>query len=185
VVLREMDNAPTETLRERQLIAYVVPDAAVVPTERELRSFLKTKLPLYMLPGAVVVLDALPLTANGKVNQKALPPPHVAVAMEASPTIAPTTSLEASLVEVWTQLLGRTVGIHDNFFELGGHSLLATQLVSRLRDRLQVELPLRSVFEASTIAALAEKIEALQAAQTVSSMASRQPAAQRREEVEL
>ncbi|HEY9885071.1 MAG TPA: non-ribosomal peptide synthetase, partial [Thermosynechococcaceae cyanobacterium] len=185
VVLREMDNAPTETLRERQLIAYVVPDAAVVPTERELRSFLKTKLPLYMLPAAVVVLDALPLTANGKVNQKALPPPHVAVAMEASPTIAPTTSLEASLVEVWTQLLGRTVGIHDNFFELGGHSLLATQLVSRLRDRLHVELPLRSVFEASTIAALAEKIEALQAAQTVSSMASRQPAAQRREEVEL
>jgi amino acid adenylation domain-containing protein len=185
VVLREMDNAPTETLRERQLIAYVVPDAAVVPTERELRSFLKTKLPLYMLPAAVVVLDALPLTANGKVNHKALPPPHVAVAMEASPTIAPTTSLEASLVEVWTQLLGRTVGIHDNFFELGGHSLLATQLVSRLRDRLQVELPLRSVFEASTIAALAEKIEALQAAQTGSSMAPRQQAAQRREEVEL
>ncbi|MBD2034986.1 amino acid adenylation domain-containing protein [Leptolyngbya sp. FACHB-321] len=185
VVLREMDNAPTETLRERQLVAYVVADAAVVPTERELRSFLKTKLPLYMLPAAVVVLDALPLTANGKVNQKALPPPYVAVAMEASPIIAPTTSLEASLVEVWTQLLGRTVGIHDNFFELGGHSLLATQLVSRLRDRLQVELPLRSVFEASTIAALAEKIEALEAAQTVSSRAPRQPAAQRREEVEL
>jgi amino acid adenylation domain-containing protein len=147
--------------RDRQLIAYVVPKAAAIPTERELRSFLKTKLPAYMLPAAFVMLDALPLTANGKVDQKALPPPNRTVAMERL-SIAPTTSLEASLVELWTHLLGRTVGIHDNFFELGGHSLLATQLVSRMRDRLQVELPLRSVFETPTIAALAEKIAALQ-----------------------
>jgi len=157
VIVREIDS-------DKQLIAYVVPTGAAIPSERELRSFLKSKLPTYMLPAAFVVLDRLPLTANGKVDRKALPPPNLADAVEFSPTLAPTNSLEASLVEVWTQLLGRTVGIYDNFFELGGHSLLATQLISRLRDRFQVELPLRSVFEAPTIAALAEKIEALQGA---------------------
>ena len=182
VVVREIES-------ERQLIAYIVPEASTIPTERDLRSFLKRKLPAYMLPAAFVVLDTLPLTANGKVDQKALPPQNLTVARETSPLVAPTTSLEASLVELWTQLLGRKqVGIHDNFFELGGHSLLATQLVSRIRDRFQVELPLRSVFETPTLAELAQKIEALRwAAQSDSSslMNRWQESAQRREEVEL
>ncbi|PSB19673.1 non-ribosomal peptide synthetase [Phormidesmis priestleyi ULC007] len=189
VVVREMESdSPAETLRERQLVAYIVPKSAI-PTERELRSFLKTKLPTYMLPAAFVVLDTLPLTVNGKVDQKALPPPNLTVAREISPTIAPTTSLEASLEELWTQLLGRKqVSIHDNFFELGGHSLLATQLVSRIRDRFQIELPLRSVFETPTIAELAQKIEALRwATQTDSITVNNGKASglQRREEVEL
>ena len=161
VIVREID-------QDRQLIAYVVPHGAEMsgeqPTEQKLRSFLKAKLPVYMVPAAFVMLDALPLTANGKVDQKALPPPPLSVLQETNQealTVAPITSLEASLVEVWTKLLGRRVGIHDNFFELGGHSLLATQLVSRIRDRFQVELPLRKVFETPTIAELAQTITSL------------------------
>lgn len=161
--------------QNHQLVAYVVPHRSTIPTEsptesppteqplteRALRSFLKAKLPVYMLPAAFVMLDKLPLTVNGKVDQKALPLPHRSVAQEVSLTVAPTTSLEAALVELWTQLLGQKAGIHDNFFELGGHSLLATQLVSRIRDRFQVELPLRKVFETPTIAELAQRIETL------------------------
>ncbi|HEY9878197.1 MAG TPA: amino acid adenylation domain-containing protein [Leptolyngbyaceae cyanobacterium] len=182
VVVRELEG-------HDQLIAYVVPTSAA-PAERELRSFLKTKLPAYMLPAAFVVLDALPLTANGKVNQKALPPPNLLAARETRPTVAPTTSLEMALVELWVQLLGRDqVSIHDNFFELGGHSLLATQLISRVRDRLQVELPLRTVFETPTIAELAKAIELLKGtvqADTSHSMNRLQAlGSQRREEVEL
>lgn len=158
VVVREID-------QDHQLVAYVVPNPSAVsteqPTERNLRSFLKTKLPVYMVPAVFVVLDTLPLTANSKIDQKALPLPDLTVVQQLPPSVAPTTSVEASLVEFWTQLLGRRVGIYDNFFELGGHSLLATQLVSRIRDRLQVELPLRSVFETPTIAELAKTVESL------------------------
>ena len=149
-----------ETDQDKQLIAYVVPQASAIPTEQALRSFLKTKLPNYMVPAAFVMLATLPLTANGKLDQAALPPPTLAEVRKPNLTIAPT-NLEASLAEIWTQLLGRKAGIHDNFFELGGHSLLATQLISRIRDRLQVEVPLRSVFETPTIAELAQKIEGL------------------------
>ncbi|NJL41114.1 MAG: amino acid adenylation domain-containing protein [Leptolyngbyaceae cyanobacterium SM1_4_3] len=154
VIVREQDGS-----QDRQLVAYVVPKGTGKLAERELRSFLKQTLPDYMVPAAFVVMDALPLTPNGKVDQKALPPPDLTVIGEAP--VSPTTSLEASLVELWTQLLGRPAGIHDHFFELGGHSLLATQLVSRIRDRFQVELPLRNVFETPTIAQLAQKIESL------------------------
>ncbi|NJO42442.1 MAG: amino acid adenylation domain-containing protein [Cyanobacteria bacterium RU_5_0] len=157
--------AAVVTVREieadRQLIAYVVPNRSAVPSDRDLRDFLKTKLPAYMLPLTFVVLDALPLTPNGKVDQRALPPPTLNVEREPIPMVLPTTSLEKSLATLWSQLLGREVGIHDNFFELGGHSLLATQLVSRIRDRFQVEISLRHVFETPTIAKLAQSIEAM------------------------
>ena len=157
VVLHEMDS----NYDNHQLIAYLIPKGSMMLNERDLRLFLKSKLPAYMIPAAFVVLEKFPLTANGKVDQKALPPPNLTVTKEIIPPIAPTTSIEATLVEIWTQLLGRKqVSIHDNFFELGGHSLLATQLVSRIRDRFQVELPLRSVFETPTIAELAKNIEA-------------------------
>jgi acyl carrier protein len=163
VIVRELDSSSlTETLHERQLIGYIVPKIDAKLTERDLRLFLKQALPAYMVPAALIMLDMLPLTANGKVDQKALPSPESSVATEISPNIAPTTSLESSLVELWTQLLGRKqIGIHDNFFELGGHSLLATQLVSRIRDRFHVELPLRSLFEKPTIAELAQTVESL------------------------
>jgi amino acid adenylation domain-containing protein len=185
VVVREID-------QDHQLVAYVVPNPFSVtteqPTERKLRSFLKAKLPAYMVPAAFVVLDKLPLTANGKVDQKALPPPDLTVAQQAIPLVAPTTSVEASLVELWTQLLGRNVGIHDSFFELGGHSLLATQLVSRIRDRLQVKLPLRSVFETPTIAELAKTIESLDQAErafSILQISGEDLRSHQREEIEL
>lgn len=181
VVVREID-------QDRQLVAYMVPSAAAASTERELRSLLKKRLPAYMIPAVFVVLDALPLTANGKVDPKALPPPtrHRA---ESGATTAPTTSLEATLVEIWVQLLGQQVGIHDNFFELGGHSLLATQVVSRVRDRLHIELPLRSIFETPTIAELAQQINPLQATLQPNFVASTSDQSgvnsQRREEINL
>jgi amino acid adenylation domain-containing protein len=189
VVVRETESDSSLELRDRQLVAYVLPKGSAIPTERDLRSFLKPKLPAYMLPAAFVVLDTLPLTANGKVDQKALPPPSLTIARE-TVLVAPTTSLEASLVNLWTQLLGqKQVGIHDNFFERGGHSLLATQLVSRIRDQFQVELPLRSVFETPTIARLAQTIEALSgsAQADANNLTHRwqKSIAHRREEVEL
>lgn len=181
VVVREID-------QDRQLVAYIVPSEAEVPTERELRSLLKKRLPAYMIPAAFVVLDSLPLTANGKVDQRALPPPALHRA-EPSLTAAPTTSVEAALVEIWEKLLGQQVGIDDNFFELGGHSLLATQLVSRVRDRLQIELPLRSIFETPTIAELAQQIGTLQARVQLdftTSISDQSGASfQRREEIDL
>ncbi|MBD2112494.1 MULTISPECIES: non-ribosomal peptide synthetase [Cyanophyceae] len=181
VVVREID-------QDRQLIAYIVPSTGEAPTERELRSLLKKRLPAYMIPAAFVVLDSLPLTANGKVDQKALPPPTLHRAAF-SATTAPTTSLETTLVEFWMQLLGQQhVGIHDNFFELGGHSLLATQFVSRVRDRLHVELPLRSIFETPTIAELAQQITAIQATlqpETASTSDQSGANSQRREEIDL
>uniref|UniRef100_A0ACD5GZX8 Phosphopantetheine-binding protein n=1 Tax=Desertifilum tharense IPPAS B-1220 TaxID=1781255 RepID=A0ACD5GZX8_9CYAN len=168
--MRELEMGTTEN---RQLIAYIVLKSEEPFQERELRSFLKTKLPLYMLPAAFVILDKLPLTANGKIDRKALPPPDLNLIGEMAPTLTPTTSLESALKEIWMQLLGRKhIGIHDRFFELGGHSLLATQLISRIRDRFGVELPLRSIFETPTIAELAEKIESLSPSQ-------------RREEIEI
>ncbi|HEY9660497.1 MAG TPA: non-ribosomal peptide synthetase, partial [Allocoleopsis sp.] len=191
VIVSEIDNySLTDTGYERQLIAYIVPQEGVTLAERELRSFLKQTLPAYMVPALFVMLDSLPLTANGKIDQKALPSPEFAVVPEISPIIPPNTSLEASLLELWNQLLGRKhIGIHDNFFELGGHSLLATQLVSRIRDRFQVEVPLRQVFESPTVAELAKTIEALQWTLPLASNTLNNPekasGANHREEIEL
>ncbi|HEU4323903.1 MAG TPA: condensation domain-containing protein, partial [Roseiflexaceae bacterium] len=114
----------------------------------------------YMVPSAFVVLDALPLTPNGKVDRKALPAPDGARPDLEHTFVAPRTATEAVLAELWASVLGAgRVGVHDNFFELGGHSLMATQLVSRIRETLQVELPLRQLFAAPTVALLAELVE--------------------------
>jgi acyl carrier protein len=144
---------------DRRLVAYIVPSQHQAPTNSDLRYFLKSKLPDYMLPSAFFVLKALPLTLNGKVDRRALP--LSAVRTEAAEiTIAPRTSIEAALAEIWIKLLGlEEVGVHDNFFQLGGHSLLATQLILRVRNSFQVEVPLRTLFETPTIAGLAQYIE--------------------------
>ncbi|GAB1541194.1 hypothetical protein NUACC21_38640 [Scytonema sp. NUACC21] len=125
-----------------------------------MQTYLAQKLPEYMVPSAFVVLEFLPLTARGKVDRRAL---KAAVPIKpelAGGYVPPRTPVEKVLVTIFAEVLGlKRVGIHDNFFELGGHSLLATQLVSRVRDALQVELPLRSVFEARTIAELSKVVE--------------------------
>ncbi|OWY69322.1 non-ribosomal peptide synthetase [cyanobacterium TDX16] len=148
----------------------------------DLRSFLKTKLPNYMMPSAFVVLKALPLTPNGKVDRQALPSPDfTSVDL---PTLAPRTSVEAQLAQLWVEMLGRQVGISDDFFELGGHSLLATQLVSRIRDRLGVEVPLGVLFETPTIVAIAQYVDAIRGADLVQTSEA-ETSAQNREEVEF
>ena len=128
----------------------------------QLQAYLAEKLPEYMVPSAFVVLESLPVTPNGKVDRLALPAPQPIKLEWAGGYVAPQTSIEEVLVKIWGEVLGiKRVGIRDNFFELGGHSLLATQLVSRVRDAFAVELPLRRVFEAPTIAELSKIVESL------------------------
>jgi len=138
---------------------------------------LKAKLPSYMMPAAFVLLKALPLTPNGKVDHSVLPAPDPTRPESGTAFVAARTAVEGMLAGIWAEVLGlERVGIHDDFFELGGHSLLATQVISRLREALQVEFPLRHLFEAPTVASLAEWIEtirwAVQSPQPVRSVAT-------------
>ena len=127
-----------------------------------LREYLQRKLPGYMVPGAIVQLDALPLTPNGKLDRRALPAPEVP---SSTPYRAPRNPTEEILCSLFAETLAvDRVGIDDNFFELGGHSLLATRLVSRIRNTLGVELPIRSLFEAPSVARLAGGLSGAQAA---------------------
>jgi amino acid adenylation domain-containing protein len=146
---------------DRRLIAYVVGrGGATPPTTAELRRWLKPRLPEYMIPSVYTALSALPLTAHGKLDPDALPEPVLESAGAAAEYVAPRTGVEEVVAAVWAEVLGRSlVGAHDDFFELGGHSLLATQVVSRLRSALGFEVPLRAMFEAPTVASLAERIE--------------------------
>jgi len=150
------------------LVAYAVlgqEDAIVAASE--LRAFLKDKLPEYMLPSAFVLLEALPLTPNGKVDRKALRAPDTEN-LPLNAAFAPRTREEQLLAEIWSQVLGvKQVGIRDNFFELGGHSLLATQLIAKVREAFQVELPLRSLFQSPTVESLAEAIAIAKAHQAI------------------
>ncbi len=126
----------------------------------QLRSFLGERLPEYMLPSAFVLLDEIPLTPNGKVDRRALPAPSQGRAELVDGYLAQRTPIEELLAGMWSDLLGvEQVGINDNFFDLGGHSLLITQLLSRVRQDFAVELPLRHLFEAPTVAGLAARIE--------------------------
>jgi amino acid adenylation domain-containing protein len=143
----------------KQLVAYIVPQTEVAPSLSALRHFLKQKLPDYMIPAAFVMLDNLPLTPNGKVDRRALPSPELRPELSLT-FVAPRTPIEEMLANIWACVLGiEQVGVHDNFFELGGHSLLAAQIISRVRDTMSVELPLRSLFEAPTVASLAQQVE--------------------------
>jgi acyl carrier protein len=146
---------------EKQLVAYIQPRADQSSTVTELRGFLKTKLPDFMIPSAFVFLDVLPLTSNGKVDRRALPEPDQGRAESDKSYVAPRTPVEDSLAEIWAEVLKlERVGIHDNFFDLGGHSLKATQVMSRVQQKFQIQLPLRNLFETPTIAGLAESLEA-------------------------
>ncbi|WP_392535132.1 amino acid adenylation domain-containing protein [Nostoc sp. C117] len=154
--------AHEDTPGDKRLVAYLVAHQDCKPAISELRQFLKTKLPEYMVPSAFVILESLPVTPNGKVDRRALPKPGLDTTL-LEKFVAPRTPIEEMLALLWAQVLKlEIVGIHDNFFELGGHSLLATQLVSRIRTWFKVELPLRELFARSTVAELAQSIGQLQ-----------------------
>jgi hypothetical protein len=150
--------------QEAWLVGYVkgVGEAA------EVRKELQGKLPEYMIPSQIVWVERFPLTPNGKIDRKALPMPTLESAEGISKEfVAPRTPLEEQLTQIWQAVLFRErVGIFDNFFELGGHSLLATQVIARVREGLEVELPLRVLFEAPTISNLALAIVQRQVEQT-------------------
>jgi aspartate racemase len=141
---------------DTRLVAYVVPKEGKAPEVRNLREYLKEKLPGYMVPGAFVILESLPLTPNKKVDRLKLPAPDRIRPEPEETYAAPRTPVEEKLAEIWARVLGLDqVGIYDNFFELGGHSLLATQVISRVIYTFQVKVPLRSLFQAPTVADMA------------------------------
>ncbi len=148
------------SLEDHRLVAYILPSAKEPPEAAPLKHYLQTQLPEYMVPSLFMVLETFPLTPNGKVDKRALPAPNLEAHFTRVPYVAPRDVLEEYLVEVYQEVLKtERIGIHDNFFELGGHSLLAIQMLSRLRDELNLDLSLRALFEHSTIERLAKEIE--------------------------
>ncbi len=145
----------------KYITAYFVPQGEEPPTALSLRTFLKARLPEYMVPSTFVSMEAIPLTANGKVDRRGLPVPQQAHSSTDHAYIAPRTTTEQTLAKLWSDILNANrVGIHDDFFDLGGHSLLAARLAAQIRKAFGVELPLTTVFEARTVATLAEHLEA-------------------------
>jgi len=141
---------------DKRLVAYLVSEPETQLGVSELRNFVKVRLPDYMMPQAFVFLDELPLTPHGKVDYRSFPPPDGAYPELENSYVPPRTEVEQGLVEIWEEVLGlEKVGIHDSFFERGGHSLLATKLIARVQKRFQVQIPLRSLFQAPTVAELA------------------------------
>ena len=145
---------------DKTLVAYLVAKDGKTFDAGELRKYLQVSLPDYMVPAAFVTLEAMPLTPNKKVDRRLLPSPDYSTAEQSSGFVAARTPIEEIVADIWACVLGlEKVGVNDNFFALGGHSLLATQVMSRLHDAFQVDLPLRALFEHATVAGLAETIE--------------------------
>ncbi len=140
----------------RSLIAYIVPHQDAAPTPDECRSFLRAKLPEYMIPAIFVLLETLPLTANGKIDRRALPIPDRTSLEPTATFVAPKDGLELQLTKMWERVLGmRSIGTSDNFFDLGGHSLLAVQLFAEIGKTFGKNLPLGTLFQSPTIDRLA------------------------------
>ncbi|MFN6462896.1 MAG: non-ribosomal peptide synthetase [Nostoc sp. DedVER02] len=150
VILYKTDN-------NSRLLAYITAAEKSINLEIEVKEYLKNRLPNYMIPSQIMVLEQLPLTANGKLDRRALPAPNTDAFTELEIPVTPTEEILATL---WQGLLKiQSVGRSNNFFELGGHSLLATQLIARIRDRFGVELSVRKIFEQSVLSELAREID--------------------------
>ena len=144
---------------EQSVVAYLVCHGQTNPTVTELRLFVQSLLPDYMVPSIYVFLDSLPLTTNGKVDRKALPKPDAIRPNLDETFVAPTGPVESALAEIWAQVLGlERVGVHDNFFDLGGHSLLLMQLHGKLNEKFQTDISLVELFEFSTVSAQAKRV---------------------------
>jgi amino acid adenylation domain-containing protein len=147
---------------DKRLVAYVVAKPGEQVNSAELRDWVGESLPEYMVPAAWVQLERLPLSPNGKVDRKNLPAPEYLRPELKGEYLTPRTPQEEVVAGIWSDVLKfQQVGIHDDFFELGGHSLLATQVISRIRQAFKIEMPLRTLFEAPTVAGLAERIATL------------------------
>ncbi|NEQ43849.1 MAG: AMP-binding protein [Leptolyngbya sp. SIOISBB] len=161
--------APEDALGNKRLVAYVLPNDPQTATDNDwiaaLKSHLQTQLPSYMVPAQFCVLESLPLTPSGKVDRKALPALDDLGSAPLAPEDQPQTTLEKQVAKIWSQVLGiPTIGLYDDFFELGGSSLLAAQLVSLIAEDLNIELPIRCVYESPTVATLAQTVEILRQA---------------------
>jgi amino acid adenylation domain-containing protein len=153
-------DARQDTAGNQRLVAYIVPQTAAELELNELRRFLQAELPEYMVPSTFVILEALPLSTNGKIDRKALPAPGPGQLEPVVEYVAPRNPLEESLARVWTEVLEvERVGVHDNFFDLGGHSLQSVQLVARLTAALNRPVSVKMVFQAPTVAAMADALE--------------------------
>lgn len=156
VVAREIEAG------DKRLVAYFVPATKALPAHTALRNFIAARLPEYMIPGAFVKIETLPLNASGKVDRAALPAPNAENTLRDDTFVAARTPVEERLASLLAPLLGLDqVSVEDNFFLLGGHSLLGTQLITRVRDAFGVELTLRTLFDAPTVSRLAAQVEAL------------------------
>lgn len=148
---------------EKSLVAYVSPDGDVNIQISELRSFLQSKLPAYMIPTNFVILPTLPLTPNGKINRKALPKPEKLRLKSTVAYVMPQTEIETKIVKIWQEVLKiEQIGIEDNFFELGGHSLLMVRVQQQLQEVLKISVPILELFRYPTISSLADYFSQLQ-----------------------
>jgi acyl carrier protein len=148
---------------DKRLIAYVVMKPDQKMKTSELQKHLLATLPDYMVPSAFVLLDKMPLLSNGKVDREALPTPEYSRKQLEEEYVAPRNEVEQSLAKIFAEVLGiEKIGINDNFFLLGGHSLSATQVITRLRETLQADVPLRRLFEDPTVAGLSTAVEEFQ-----------------------
>ena len=152
--------AAGEPQGNKRLVGYVVPEKEQAPAINDLRSFLREKLPEYMVPSAFVMLDAFPLTPGGKVDRKELAQLSEVKHKQERTFVTPGTLTETTMAEIWAQVLNiDRVSVHDNFFQVGGNSLLATKLVFKIREAFKIELPLPRLFESPTVAELSQVID--------------------------
>ncbi|HLX06337.1 MAG TPA: amino acid adenylation domain-containing protein, partial [Thermoanaerobaculia bacterium] len=172
---------------DKRLVAYVVAAGAEAPAPSALQDFLRQALPEYMVPGAWVTLPALPLTANGKLDRRALPEPAAAGAGDEAGYVAPATAAELAVAEIWQDVLGvERVGVHDKFFHLGGHSLLLVRVQGRLAERFGKPLSILDLFKYPDVASLARFLAAEPAALGApETTAAEEPDAAREQQLEL
>jgi acyl carrier protein len=152
--------ASEDRFGDKRLVAYIAPQKQPAPAAPEIRALLKRNLPDYMVPSLFISLNELPQTPNGKVDRKALPRPAGSADELEEVYTAPRTTTETILAQIWCEVLNiPRAGVNDNFFDLGGHSLMVTKVLARLHEAVQVDLPMRTLFESPTIAALALVVE--------------------------
>jgi len=149
-----------------RLVGYYVSANSSEPTASDLKGYLREQLPDYMVPDIFIQLETMPLTPSAKIDRAVLPAPDATRPEMERAYVAPSTPTEEALAALCAELLAiERVGIYDSFFDLGGHSLLATQLISRMREELGIELPLRTIFEHPSVAELAVEVDRAKATQ--------------------